>query len=219
MRDLRDMSAREVGGIASGDFSSAEVIEHFVGRLRAVNGKLNAVTADLSGSARKGAADVDKARARREASAACRPAGHDQGMLRSRRRRLDVRPASRRNEIESRDDPYIAALWAAGAIPIAKTNVPQLMLYAETDNPLYGRTNNPWDLERSCGLRGADGAARATELMPMPGAYGLIANVSGFPAGVVPVTRVPPGECDPSVSRQWRAKASEVARVCRSRYK
>jgi Asp-tRNA(Asn)/Glu-tRNA(Gln) amidotransferase A subunit family amidase len=63
MRDLRDMSAREAGGIASGDFSSAEVVEHFVGRLRAVNGKLNAVTADSSGSARKGAADVDKARA------------------------------------------------------------------------------------------------------------------------------------------------------------
>ena len=63
MRDLRDVSAREAGGIASGDLSSAEVVEHSVGRLRAVNGKLNAVTADSSGSARKGAADVDKAHA------------------------------------------------------------------------------------------------------------------------------------------------------------
>ena len=34
----------------------------------------------------------------------------------------------------------------------------------------------------------------ATELMPMPGAYAPIANVSGFPAGVVPVTRVRAGE-------------------------
>jgi fatty acid amide hydrolase len=34
----------------------------------------------------------------------------------------------------------------------------------------------------------------ATELMPMPGAYTPLANVSGFPAGVVPVTRVRPGE-------------------------
>ncbi len=34
----------------------------------------------------------------------------------------------------------------------------------------------------------------ATELMPMPGAYGVIANVCGFPAGVVPITRVRPGE-------------------------
>jgi Asp-tRNA(Asn)/Glu-tRNA(Gln) amidotransferase A subunit family amidase len=35
------------------------------------------------------------------------------------------------------------ALRAAGAIPIAKTNVPQLLIYTESDNPLYGRTNNP----------------------------------------------------------------------------
>ena len=34
----------------------------------------------------------------------------------------------------------------------------------------------------------------ATKLMPMPGAYVLLANVSGFPAGIVPVTRVRPGE-------------------------
>lgn len=34
----------------------------------------------------------------------------------------------------------------------------------------------------------------ATELLPMPGAYSVLANVSGFPAGVVPVTRVRAGE-------------------------
>jgi fatty acid amide hydrolase len=34
----------------------------------------------------------------------------------------------------------------------------------------------------------------ATELMPMPGAYSPIANVSGFPAGIVPVSRVRTGE-------------------------
>ena len=39
----------------------------------------------------------------------------------------------------------MAALRAAGAVPIAKTNLPQLMIFTETDNPLYGRTNNPWD--------------------------------------------------------------------------
>jgi len=58
---------------------------------------------------------------------------------------------TRRDVIETQDDPYVAALRAAGAIPLAKTNVPQLLIYTESDNPLYGRTNNPWDLERSCG--------------------------------------------------------------------
>jgi fatty acid amide hydrolase len=42
----------------------------------------------------------------------------------------------------------------------------------------------------------------ATELMPMPGAYGVVANVCGFPAGVVAITRVRPGEeSDRPISR------------------
>jgi len=153
MRALRDMSAREIaGGIASGNLSSAEVVEHFVARLHAVNGKLNAVTADLSESARKAAADVDKARARGEKLPPLA------GLPVTIKECFDLAGtastfglSTRRAEIESRDDPYVAALRAAGAIPIAKTNVPQLMIYTETDNPLYGPTNNPWNLERSCG--------------------------------------------------------------------
>lgn len=66
IHELRNMSAREIAGsIGSGDLSSAEVVEHFIARLHAVNGKLNSVTVDLSGSARKAAADVDRARAAR----------------------------------------------------------------------------------------------------------------------------------------------------------
>ena len=55
----------------------------------------------------------------------------------------------------------------------------------------------------------------ATELMPMPGAYGPIANVSGFPAGVVPVTRVRSGEeSDRPASRDV---VDRVARGTRTR--
>ena len=57
--------------------------------------------------------------------------------------RRDVRAAS--------DDPYVARLRAAGAIVIATTNVAQLLAFAETDNPVYGRTSNPWNGERSSG--------------------------------------------------------------------
>jgi Amidase len=125
------MSAREIAGsIANGDLSSVEVAEHFVARLQAVNGKLNAVTTDLSGSARKAAADVDKARARGESLPPLA------GLPVTIKECFDLAGtastfgmSSRRNEIESRDDPYVAALRAAGAIPIAKTNIPQLMIY------------------------------------------------------------------------------------------
>src|SRR5260370_25316796 len=76
---------------------------------------------------------------------------------------------SRQYFIESTDDPHVAALRAAGAIPIAKTNVPQLMIFTETDNPLYGRTNNPWDLERSCGGSSGGRPAPSTPAPPPPG--------------------------------------------------
>src|ERR1700735_4423773 len=65
--DLQNISARELAArIADRELSSVEVVEHFVARLKAVNGKLNAVTVDLSESARKAAANVDKARSRGE---------------------------------------------------------------------------------------------------------------------------------------------------------
>ena len=40
----------------------------------------------------------------------------------------------------------------AGAIILGKTNVPQTMCALETDNALFGRTNNPWDMERTPGV-------------------------------------------------------------------
>jgi fatty acid amide hydrolase len=45
----------------------------------------------------------------------------------------------------------VARLRLAGAIILGKTNVSQLLLYYESDNPVYGRTNNPWNLERAPG--------------------------------------------------------------------
>jgi fatty acid amide hydrolase len=170
VHDLQDMSAREIAGhITARDLSSAEVVEHFIGRLNAVNGKLNAVTADLSESARKAAANVDKALSRSEKLPPLA------GLPVTIKECFDLAGtastfglATRRNAIESRDDPYVAALRAAGAIPIAKTNLPQLMIFTETDNPLYGRTNNPWDLERSCGgSSGGEAAVIAAGASPL----------------------------------------------------
>lgn len=63
---LLGMSAREITRlIASGELSSAEAVEFFVARLKAVNSTLNAVTVDLSESARKAAAEVDKTLAKK----------------------------------------------------------------------------------------------------------------------------------------------------------
>jgi fatty acid amide hydrolase len=49
------------------------------------------------------------------------------------------------------DGPLVKRLRDAGAIILGKTNVSQLLAYIEADNPVYGRTNNPWNLERTQG--------------------------------------------------------------------
>ncbi|HEX7733466.1 MAG TPA: amidase family protein [Ktedonobacteraceae bacterium] len=49
------------------------------------------------------------------------------------------------------EGPLVTRLRQAGAIVLGKTNVAQLLMYHESDNPVYGRTNNPWDLARTPG--------------------------------------------------------------------
>jgi fatty acid amide hydrolase len=53
--------------------------------------------------------------------------------------------------LQADDAELVTRLRDAGAIVTAKTNLAQLELYVESDNPLYGRTNNPWDIERTPG--------------------------------------------------------------------
>ncbi|OAB44800.1 amidase [Paenibacillus glacialis] len=67
-----------------------------------------------------------------------------------------------KDELLEEDDPSVARLKNAGAIILAKTNAMQLLMGCETFNPIYGRTNNPWNLERtSGGSSGGEGAAIA----------------------------------------------------------
>ena len=58
------------------------------------------------------------------------------------------------------DATAVARLRAAGAIILGKTNCPEFLSNYETDNYIIGRTNNPWDLERtSGGSSGGESAA------------------------------------------------------------
>jgi fatty acid amide hydrolase len=59
--------------------------------------------------------------------------------------------ASRAGNRAERDEVHVARVREAGAIVLGKTNVAQLLLYYESDNPLHGRTNNPWDAGRTPG--------------------------------------------------------------------
>src|SRR5579863_161392 len=191
---LDGMPARRIAAlIAARDLSSTEAVDHFLSRLGAVNGKLNAVVVDLADSARQTAAKVDEALSRGE------KLGPLAGVPVTIKECFDLIGtastfglASRRGEIESKNDPHVAALRAAGAIPMAKTNLPQLMIFTETDNPLYGRTNNPWDRERSCGgSSGGEAAIIAARASPL----GLGNDLGGslrVPAAFCGITAIRP---------------------------
>jgi amidase len=57
------------------------------------------------------------------------------------------------------DSPVVARIRQAGAILVGKTNAAMLLADYQTDNPLFGRTNNPWDVARTPG--GSSGGAAA----------------------------------------------------------
>jgi len=75
-----------------------------------------------------------------------------------------------------RDAAAVARLKAAGAIVMARANVPEFVMAGETDNPRYGRTNNPLAADRTCGgSSGGDGALVASACV----AAGLGSDILG----------------------------------------
>jgi Asp-tRNA(Asn)/Glu-tRNA(Gln) amidotransferase A subunit family amidase len=78
--------------------------------------------------------------------------------------------------VPNRDATVVARLKAAGAIVLGKTNVPEMAIAYESDNPVFGRTNNPHALDRTPGgSSGGEAAAIAAGLSPA----GLGSDLSG----------------------------------------
>ncbi len=66
------------------------------------------------------------------------------------------------------DSVGVARLKAAGAVILGKTNVPPFLSDWQANNPIYGRTSNPWDLARSPGgSSGGSAAALAAGMVPL----------------------------------------------------
>ena len=66
------------------------------------------------------------------------------------------------------DHPVVERMKAAGAIPIGRTNMPDMGLRLHTDSALYGLTRNPWNLARTVGgSSGGEAAALATGMSPL----------------------------------------------------
>lgn len=73
-----------------------------------------------------------------------------------------------RGRIPDEDATSVARMKRAGGILLAKTNLPEFSYWIESDNLLSGRSNNPWDLERTPGgSSGGESAAIAAGMSPL----------------------------------------------------
>jgi fatty acid amide hydrolase 2 len=83
---------------------------------------------------------------------------------------------ARRDERAGQNAPAVERLVQAGAIPLGVTNVSELTLWIESENRVYGRTNNPYDPSRTAGgSSGGEGAAVGCGGSP----FGLASDIAG----------------------------------------
>jgi aspartyl-tRNA(Asn)/glutamyl-tRNA(Gln) amidotransferase subunit A len=72
------------------------------------------------------------------------------------------------DRVPESDATVVTRLREAGAIPLAKSNTPEFALWWETDNVVFGRTANPWNIECTAGgSSGGEAAALAAGLSPL----------------------------------------------------
>ena len=184
---ITDLSASVLAQkIKAGHLSAQEVVEAHIKRIEAVNPQLNAVVIPLFKDALTQAVEADKAQSRGE------PLGPLHGVpvtikeqYRVKGTQTTLGATNKIGNIYHSEGPLVSKLRQAGAIILGKTNIIQTLAGWESDNHVYGRTNNPWNLERSPGgSSGGEGAIIAAR----GSALGLAGDFGGS-------TRIPAHFC------------------------
>jgi len=225
MTELCDLGAVELRRLmGSRRISPVELLESCLARIDAVNPTVNALTATCVARAR------DEARASEARIRRGEPLGVLEGLP------LGVKDLNEteglrttwgspiwRDHVPTRDERMVAACRAAGAIVVGKTNVPEFGAGANTNNPVYGPTRNPFDLARICGgSSGGSAVALATGMLPVctgsdtggslrtPAAF---CGVVGFRVspGTVPTERRPLGWTNISVQGPMGRDVADTA--------
>jgi amidase len=169
---LLDLPAREQARrIRARDVSAVELREAQLDRIERRNPPLNAiVTLDADGALEAArAADAELARLGPDRVGPL----HGLAMtLKDSHATAGMRTSNgapgRGDSIPDRDGTVAARVRAAGAIILGKTNVATMLGDFQTDNELFGRSSNPWDLRRTPGgSSGGAAAAVATGLTPL----------------------------------------------------
>ena len=155
-------------GLAQGAFSARALLDHYLERIERLNPQVNAVVTLDPGAARA----AENSDARRRAGRALGPLDGvpvtvKDNLLTQGCRATWGSPLYR-DYVPDHDEAPVARLRAAGAVLIGKTNTPELALRGYTDNPVFGVTRNPWDLDLTPGgSSGGAAAALALGLCPL----------------------------------------------------
>jgi amidase len=200
VRELIYESATNLArAIRDREVSSEEVVGATLERIANVNPKLNALVQLRADAALEEARGADTALARGQIK------GPLHGIPITLKDALETAgiistagTKGRSSFVPAEDESTVARMRAAGAIILGKTNVPELSLAFESDNLIYGRTNNPYDLARTPGgSSGGEAAIIAAGGSPLglgtdlAGSIRLPSHFCGI-AGLKPTTgRVP----------------------------
>jgi amidase len=161
MNSVFSSTTQLAAAIRAGHVSASEVLEAHLAQIATHNPTLNAVITLNAEQARKQAREADEALARGEVWGplhgvpfTLKDAHATAGM----RTTTGFPPLA--NYVPQEDSPVAARLKKAGGILIGKTNVHMMLADpAQTINPIFGRTKNPWNIERTPG--GSSGGAAA----------------------------------------------------------
>ncbi|MGH7788452.1 MAG: amidase, partial [Candidatus Binatia bacterium] len=190
--------------------SPVEVVQAHLDRIEAVNPKVNAIVTVATGA-------LEAARAAEAAVPAGDRLGPLHGVPISVKDSIDTAGILTqrgspifKGRIPEADAVSVARLKSAGAIVLAKTNLPEFSYSTETDNLLTGRSNNPWNLDRTPGgSSGGESAAIAAGMSPLGLGTDLAISVRGPAAhtGIVALKathgRVPMTGIWPRVPRRF----------------
>ncbi|MFC6639719.1 amidase [Sulfitobacter sp. JBTF-M27] len=180
--------------IAAGEISARDAVAANIARMHDRNPAMNAVVDDLSEEAMVEAARLD------EVFAASGPVGPLHGIPVTIKENIDQKGhatpngiAALKDLIAPADSPFVTNLKNAGAVVIGRTNTPEFSFRGTTDNPLHGRTFNPWNDWASAG--GSSGGASSAVMSGM-GAIAHGNDIGGslrFPATCTGAATVKPG--------------------------
>lgn len=159
--ELAFLSASEIAEkIKSRQFTSLEIVNVYLDRIEKFNPALNAIVTLDKDMALQRAKEADEALAKGELW------GPLHGVPITIKDNLATRGLKTTNSFPDTEDfvpdfdaTVVARLRAAGAIILGKTNLPSLAMDFQTNSPLFGITNNPWDVSRTPGGSSGGGAA------------------------------------------------------------